>query len=262
MTWRVHGHPIAWIGGLRALYLQALQPDALAGVFTNSDYRDDPWGRLIRTARYVGVTTFGSTAAAWEAGDRVRAVHARLGIDDPYLLRWVHTCEVDSFLDVHCRAVGVTEEEAVAYLIEQHRAAALVGLADDGPQSPDELEAYFAVLAPELAAGADARRIARFLLLPPMSWRVRLLTPAVPGWAAVSALAFRTLPGWARRLYGVPSLPGGDLAVNLALRSLRAGVDRLPAGLREGPELRGARERIAAGRKSTDPGNSGSFARR
>jgi uncharacterized protein (DUF2236 family) len=246
VTWRVHGHPIAWLGGLRALYLQALHPEALDGVFTNSDYRDDPWGRLIRTARYVGVTTFGATAAAQEAGDRVRAVHTRLGIDDPFLLRWVHTCEVDSFLDVHRRAVGVTETEATAYLTEQHRAAALVGLDDDGPQTADELEAYFAVMAPELEAGPETRQIARFLLLPPMPWRVRLLTPALPGWAAVSALAFRTLPGWARRLYGVPSLPGGDLTVTFALRSLRVGVDRLPAGLREGPELRAARERIAA----------------
>jgi uncharacterized protein (DUF2236 family) len=257
VTWRVHGHPIAWIGGLRALYLQALHPDALHGVFTNSDYRADPWGRLLRTARYVGVTTFGDTAAAQAAGAHVRAIHARLGTDDPYLLRWVHTCEVDSFLDVHRRAVGMDDVTATDYLIEQHRAGALVGLDDDGPQTPDELETYFAVIAPELQANAETRQIARFLLLPPMPWQVRLLTPAMGGWAAVSALAFRTLPGWARRLYGIPSPPGGDLVVNLALRGLRMGVDRLPAALREGPELRGARDRIAAGRKSTDRGNSG-----
>jgi uncharacterized protein (DUF2236 family) len=249
VTWRIHGHPIAWIGGLRALYLQALHPAALRGVFTNSDYRADPWGRLIRTARYVGVTTFGSTATARAAGAQVRAVHARLRVDDPHLLRWVHSCEVDSFLDVYRRAAGLSDADTARYLAEQRRAAELVGLEDDGPLDRAELAAYFAVLRPELAVNPDTRQIARFLLLPPMPWRVRLLTPAMGGWAAVSALAFRTLPDWARRLYGVPSLPGGDLAVTLALRGLRAGVDRLPAALREGPELRAARDRIAAAGK-------------
>lgn len=244
VTWRIHGHPIAWIGGLRALYLQALHPAALHGVFTTSDYRADPWGRLLRTARYVGVTTFADTATAHRAGARVRAIHARLGVDDPHLLRWVHSCEVDSFLDVHRRAVGLTDADAARYLQEQHRAAALVGLPDDGPADREELEAYFAVVRPELAANAETREVARFLLVPPMPWRVRLLSPALPGWATVSALAFRTLPGWARRLYGVPSMPGGDVAVTLALRGLRAGLDRLPPRLREGPELRAARQRL------------------
>ena len=111
----------------------------------------------------------------------------------------------------------------------------------DGPTDREELDAYFAVMQPELAANAETRQVAQFLLFPPMPWRVRLLTPALPGWVTVSALAFRTLPGWARSLYGTPSLPGGDLAVTLALRGLRAGIDRLPAGMREGPQLRAAR---------------------
>jgi uncharacterized protein (DUF2236 family) len=244
VTWRIHGHPIAWIGGLRALYLQALHPEALHGVFTASDYRSDPWGRLLRTARYVGVTTFGDTATANRAGARVRAIHARLGVDDPHLLRWVHSCEVDSFLDVHRRAAGLSEADSARYLEEQQRSAALIGLDDDGPHDPAELEAYFAVLRPELEVNAETRQVARFLLLPPMPGRVRLLTPALPGWATVSALAFRTLPGWARKLYGIPSLPGGDLALTLALRSMRAGIDLLPTGTREGPELRAARQRL------------------
>jgi hypothetical protein len=100
-------------------------------------------------------------------------------------------------------------------------------------------------MRPALEAHGDTKQVARFLLLPPMPWQVRLLTPALPGWAAVSALAFRTLPGWARRLYGIPVLPGDDRATTLALRGLRLAIDRLPAGLREGPELRGARERLA-----------------
>ena len=62
ITWRVHGDPIMWIAGLRALLLQALHPAAMAGVLSHSDFRADPWGRLFRTADYVGVVSFGSVS--------------------------------------------------------------------------------------------------------------------------------------------------------------------------------------------------------
>ncbi|HEX3829718.1 MAG TPA: oxygenase MpaB family protein [Sporichthyaceae bacterium] len=248
-TWAVHGHPLAWVGGLRALYLQALHPEALRGVFTASDYRDDPWGRLMRTAQFVGTTSFGSTAAARAAGERVRAVHARLGVDDPHLLRWVHCCEVTSFLDVHRRSGGRIEKGAAdEYLAEQARNAWLVGLDPEGvPADMAAMDQYFQLMRPELAAGREARAVARFLLMPPMPNRVRLLTPALPAWVTISAIAFDALPGWARRIYGLPLPPGSDLAVSLTLRGLRFAVDRLPRDMREGPQLRAARERLGAG---------------
>lgn len=239
VTWRVHADQILWIGGLRALYLQALQPETVRGVFTHSGYRDDPWGRLMRTANYVGVVTYGTTARAEAAGARVRAVHERLGIGDPHLLRWVHCCEVGSFLEAYRRAGGgLTDAEADAYVAEQVRAAALVGLDPATvPASVAELDAYLERMRPELSGTREALEVARFLLAPPMPTRVRLLTPAVPAWAAVSGLAFALLPGWARRLYRVPPLPFADLSATVALRSLRRGIGLLPDRLRTGPHL-------------------------
>ena len=60
VTWRLHADPVLWIGGLRALFLQALHPLAIAGIEQHSGFRADPWGRLFRTADYVGVVSFGS----------------------------------------------------------------------------------------------------------------------------------------------------------------------------------------------------------
>jgi len=247
-TWRVHSHPIVWIGGLRALYLQALHPVALRGVFTSSNYRADPWGRLRRTADFVGTTTFGSLPAAEAAGARVRELHHRLGLDDPHLLRWVHCCEVGSFLDVYRRSDAAMDSLAAdRYLAEQAAASRLIGLGPAAvPCNTAELEAYFDSMRPELTGDSQARAVARFLLLPPMPTRVRLLTPALPGWAAMSGLAFGALPGWARRMYGVPSLPGTDLRVTWSLRALRLAVNRLPPRLRTGPHLRAAQQRLAA----------------
>lgn len=246
-TWRVQTHPIAWVGGIRALYLQALHPRALQGVFGASNYRVDPWGRLMRTAQFVAVTTFGSTAQAEAAGARVRALHRRLGVTDPHLLCWVHCCEVSSFLEVHRRSGGGLDAlEAGEYLGEQAAASRLVGLDPvEVPADEEAMAAYFETLRPELCGGSEVRAVGRFLLAPPMPARIRLLTPAAPGWAALSALAFQTLPAWARRMYGVPALPGAGLRTTLALRALRLATDRLPERLREGPQLRAARARLA-----------------
>ena len=50
----MHAEPILWFAGFRALLLQSLLPRALAGVLQNSRFREDPWGRLFRTAQFYG----------------------------------------------------------------------------------------------------------------------------------------------------------------------------------------------------------------
>ncbi|MFE3937172.1 oxygenase MpaB family protein, partial [Streptomyces goshikiensis] len=70
VTWQCHGDPVMWIAGVRALYLQALHPRAVRGVMENSDFRADAWGRLLRTADFVGTLTYGTTDAAERAGAR------------------------------------------------------------------------------------------------------------------------------------------------------------------------------------------------
>jgi uncharacterized protein (DUF2236 family) len=52
--------PVMLIGGIASLLLQSLHPGAMAGVAQHSNYVDDPLGRLERTARFVGITTYGS----------------------------------------------------------------------------------------------------------------------------------------------------------------------------------------------------------
>src|SRR5690242_19934260 len=83
VSWKLHAEPILFVAGLRSLYLQALHPRAMAGVAQNSNYRQDAWGRLIRTANYVGTALYGTTAEAEEAGRRLRRLHARMTAVDP-----------------------------------------------------------------------------------------------------------------------------------------------------------------------------------
>lgn len=258
VTWRVHGDPVLAVGGLRALLLQSLHPRAMAAVAQNSGFRSDPWGRLQRTAEYVGRISFGTTEEAQRAAARVRGIHRRLTgtdpdsgetfrIDDPELLLWVHCCEVDSFLTTVRRAgLPLTQAGAERYLAEQVLAATLVGLpADAVPASSKDLTDYFAEVRPQLRLTPLAREAARFVLLPPMPTWVQWLTPARPAWGGLAGLGFALLPRWARRLYRLPGLPTTDAGATAAVRGLRRSLLALPAAVRDGPHQKAARERLA-----------------
>ena len=257
ITWRVHADPLMGLAGLRALLLQALHPVALAGVTQNSSFREDPWGRLVRTAEYVGAVTYGSTVEAQRAGARVRGVHRRVrGLDeqtgrafratDTDLLLWVHCCEVESFVTTVLRGgLRLTPEEIDRYYDEQVRTAELIGIPGATvPASAAAMEAYFDGARTELMAGPEARRVARFILAPPMPPKVRYLTPARPAWLGIGVLAFSLLPRWARRMYRLPGLPTTDLSAAVASRGLRFAALSVPGSLRDGPHVKAARARM------------------
>lgn len=156
VTWRVHGDPSMAIAELRALLLQALYPVAMAGVAQHSNYRDDPWGRLVRTVEYIGTITYGTTLEAQRAAARVRGVHRRIvGVEsdsgtpyrafDPDLLVWVHVTEVESLLSTARRcALRLSDAEADAYYAEQVRAAELIGIPPGlVPASRAEIAEYY-----------------------------------------------------------------------------------------------------------------------
>ncbi len=256
VTWRVVEDPSMALAGLRALLLQSVHPLALAGVTQHSDFRGDPWGRLLRTAEYVGVTTFGTTAEAERAGARVRGLHRRVvGVaetgqpyraSDPELLRWVHCCEVESFLTTAVRSgLRLSRAEQDAFYAEQTRGAVLVGLdPTDVPDCVGAMADYFAAQRPHLGVSAEARRAALFVLWPPMPALLQLGTPARPAWTVLAAGAAAMLPRWCRRLYALPGLPTTDLGASLAGRALRRGVLTVPGRLRHGPHRRAAYERL------------------
>lgn len=241
---QVHGDASMFAGGLRALLLQSLHPEAMAAVAGHSGYQSDPWGRLARTSTFLAVTTFGTAQDAEEAVERVRAIHERIrgttpdGVryraSDPRLLRWVHVAEVDSFLTAH-RWYGVrplTPGEADTYVAQTADVARALGT-QDVPTTVVELRAAIHAFRPELATTPAALDTARFILLhPPLPVLVRV--PYLPLAAAAVAL----LPPWARVALRLPHLPSGPAraggrAVTRGIRWAMAG-DRLP-GPNDGP---------------------------
>jgi uncharacterized protein (DUF2236 family) len=196
--------PSMLIGGMSALLLQTLHPLAMAGVAEHSNYQADPLGRLRRTARFVGTTTFGTAQEARLAVAEVRRVHRRVtGIapdgraysaSDPELVTFIHTAEIASFLE-SARRFGprdLTPEQCDQYYVEMAPVATALG-ARWVPRSTADVDGYFRHMRPALYAGEQALQ-ARDWLRRGVSRRGD--QRAV--YAVFFAAAVSILPPWAR----------------------------------------------------------------
>lgn len=200
----------------------------MAGVAQHSNYKDDPWRRLMGTTDYVMTTTYGDTVAAKKSVAKVKAIHDRItGVDDvtglpysandPQLLLWVHNAEVDSFLAAY-RAFGpsISEDDADRYVAEMARLAELFGVpSDDIPRSVTALNEY--IDDKEIMITEAAKDTMRFILYPPVPWwggklpdvpgGKLLLIPGRAGWSVYSLATLAILPRRLRRAYRLPWVP-------------------------------------------------------
>jgi uncharacterized protein (DUF2236 family) len=233
VSWQLHAEPAMWLAGIRSLYLQALHPRAVAGIVQNSDFRADPLGRLVRTANFVGASTYCPREEVELLAARVRSVHRSLRgtyegrtfrVDEPELLLWVHCAEVSSFLTVVRRAgFPLTAAHADRYLDEQRASAALVGLdPDEVPGSVAAMRRYLQGMRPVLRRTEDTGEIYDFLHRPPVSGKLALGLPLYE--TVVGHLAYSLLPGWAISLYGRRAYPApvSTAALRTLAETLRA----------------------------------------
>ncbi len=216
---QVHSDASMFIGGMRALLLQSLHPLAMAGVAQHSDYRNDPWGRLQRTADFLATTTFGPADLAEQTINRIKAVHKTVvgtasdgraySASDPHLLRWVHVAEVDSFLSAHQTygAHPLTNEEADQYVADMAVIAHKLGVTAP-PTSVRGLRDQLAMFRPELKSTTESRDVSRYLLLePPLDVAARI------PYSLIAAAAVAILPAWARADLRLPYLPVTERAI-------------------------------------------------
>jgi len=151
----------------------------------------------------------------------------RYRIDDPELLLWVHCGEVASAVDIARRSrLPFSASHLDAFVREQRTSAELIGIdRAAAPASTAELDAYYREIRPTLYASDEAKESLRLTIHPPVPDGNRVLKLGLPPF---SALAFSTLPRWARQMYGRPSglvsdvaATGGIRAARLALRQER-----------------------------------------
>ncbi|MCU1345512.1 MAG: hypothetical protein JWL70_1778 [Acidimicrobiia bacterium] len=226
-AWEVHSDIATLVGGIRSLLLQSLHPLPMAAVHEHSQFRDDPWGRVQRTAKFLGVTVFGSSAEAEAACASLRAIHDRVSgvapdgqaysANDPHLLEWVHVTEVESFLMVHQRygARPLSPARQDQYIAEMARVATAIGVLAP-PLDRAELKERLQSFRPELRRTDQSAEAARFVLLdPPLPLTTR------PAYGVLAAAAYSSMPLWAQAMVGPPLIgPVEPLAVRPAARAL------------------------------------------
>ena len=237
VSWRIHRDPSMLIGGLRSLLLQTMHPLAMAGVAQHSGYKSDPWGRLNRTSRFVGATTYGSTASAEESIAIVRRVHERVvgttpdgraySANDPHLLLWVHVAEIDSFLCAFDRyGIGkLRDADRDRYVAEMAEIARRLG-SESPPESADALAECLADFRLECEVTDEAKETVRFLSSPPLPWWTR------GTYVSLAAAAITSLPTWVRQDLKLVIPP---LADPLAVRPMATATTKMLGYLMSAP---------------------------
>ena len=250
VTWDVHAQlgPML-VGGLSALLLQSLHPLVVQGVADHSNYREDPFGRLQRTADFIAGTTYGSSELASASVRRVRAIHSRVEgrtpdgrpyrADDPALLTYVHVTEVWSFLRGYQRYSNrpLLLSEKNQYLREVAVVARSLGAADV-PETTEDVRAYLRHMRPELRKSEAAGQVVAFLLKP-----VKRPAVEVAAHRVITEAAIDLLPAFARRELGLFRPHGYRLAMVRPAASVLSLTLRRRVG--DPPMLAASRERCS-----------------
>ncbi len=233
VTWWLMSDAAAFVGGIRSLLVQAAHPEVAAGVGDHSAYREDPLGRLSRTAAYVTATTYGSLPEVNAALTVVRTAHRSVSgtshrglaydAGEPGMGAWVHNALVDSFLSAR-RTYGptpVSDADADAYVAEQARLGERLGVSPL-PDTAAELSAWLAEHPAAAPSPAAADAIA-FLLAP------RLPLPTRFAYHRLLHAAVATIPPRLQRAIGVRPHRGAQPAGRAVVGVLRAAMGSSPA---------------------------------
>ena len=227
VAWEIHADFVPMlIGGISALIMQSLHPDALAGVWDHSNFRQDIKGRLNRTASFIAATTYGPAAMAMGAIERVKSIHEKIiGLDefsrpyranDPHLLAWVHLVETTCFLRafVAYNNPHLSRQRQDLYFAEMRLIGESLGCQNLPANYAQAYQRIF-TYRDELYYGERAKVVVDLLENYPV-------TPLFqPFFKLIMRAALMNLPDWALTLIGHESFAAYDRTfVTLAVRAL------------------------------------------
>lgn len=268
VLWRYGGDVRLISTGAYAILLQVGHPTVGAGVSEHSDFRADPWGRLLRTLDYTYAMTYGGPALGGEMGRRIREMHKRIkGVKsdgeryhalEPEAYAWVHATLAHSIVRGHellGRSMGPVEVEQ--FYAEWRLQGELIGVRErDLPETWVEFGDYFErMVAERLERTAAVDEVLESLeaptrpdlpFLPEAAWRVARIPAAHQIGLITGGLLSPTL----RERFGIPWSRTKERELQLLAAASRGITPLLPSALRNvGPGyLRWRREAIAPSR--------------
>ena len=274
VTWRLAGDGRLMAGSGYALMLQVSHPVVGAGVSEHSNFRADPWGRLLRTLDFTTSMVYGGPALALETGKRVRDMHKQIkGVmpngeryhslePEPYA--WVHATLADAIVRANARFVRPNRaHELETFWAEWKRLGHFLGVRErDLPERWSEFGDYFDwIVSERLEPTESVHDVLESLAKPPPPqvrgisdglWRLIRVPAARGGRLGTVGL----MPAPVRRKLGLP----WSRAQQLEFRAVGAASRRtglfLPAAVKSfGPSyLRWRREAIARGEVASGAG--------
>jgi uncharacterized protein (DUF2236 family) len=218
MIRRVQRESVVALSGPRTLLLQAAHPVAFTGFFAHTGALDEPYERLQRTVRVLGLIGFGDKREAQKATARVRAIHERIhgelpeaagrypagtpySATDPDLLLWILACMADSALVVYQRYVrSLSREERDGFWQDYKVIGREFGLGDaDMPSEIEDFDLYMRAMVSgdDLFVVPQARELAlEIVMRPPVPLHAR------PMLEVANFVTVGLLPPRVRRMYG------------------------------------------------------------
>ena len=263
IVWDIAGNWTMLMGGGRALILQVAHPVVAAGVEQHSNYRSEPWQRLLGTLDLFLTVVFGSDDETPEqAGARLRERHKEIkGVMpdgdryhalDPAAFLWVHASLVDSTVEMQ-RRFGerpLTRAECERYYEEMRGVGGLYGLRDrDMPPDWRSFRRYFNhMVHHELRDSDTLQAVIASILRPPKPPVLPLPDGIwdVAGWPAFELARLVTagsLPPRLRDRVGLDWSPQKERLLNAAQGAIRRTFPHLPARLRLMPPALAAHRR-------------------
>jgi uncharacterized protein (DUF2236 family) len=267
ITYRRAGDARVLIAAGYALLLQVSHPTVGAGVSEHSQFRRDPWGRLLRTLDYTCTMVYGGPQAAGEMGYRIRSFHKQIygkGPDgrsyhalEPEAYAWVHATLAEAIVLAHERFGRRFEpEQRQRFWVEWRALGRLLGVRErDLPADWPAFRDYFNEMVDDQLQHTAAVDEVLEVLARPTAPAMRRL--GGPGWAVLRlplghASVLSTvglLPPVLRRRFGIGWTRANDLELRALGAAMRAMTPLMPSWLRNtGPGyLRWREDALARG---------------
>jgi uncharacterized protein (DUF2236 family) len=229
MIRRIQRESVVGLSGPRTLLMQAAHPVAFAGFFAHTGALDDPYGRLQRTVRVLGLIGFGDKREAQAATRRVREIHTTIhgelpraagrfpagtpySAEDPELLLWILACMADSALVVYERYVrSLSRAERDGFWQDYKVVGREFGLCDaDLPDAIEDFDDYMRdmVSGDDLYVTDEARELGlQIVMRPPVPLHAR------PMLELANFATIGLLPPRIRRMYGLSWDPARALVL-------------------------------------------------
>jgi uncharacterized protein (DUF2236 family) len=250
-----------------ALLLQVSHPTVGAGVSDHSQFRRDPWGRLLRTLDYSYTMVYGGPQAAGEMGRRIRSFHGQIrgrrpdGSSyhalEPEAYAWVHATLAEAIVLGHERfGRPFTHQQREQFWAEWRSLGRLLGIRErDLPAGWPAFRQYFETMVDRRLQHTAAVDEVLEALARPSPPALAVLRG--PGWAMLrrplgrllGLAAIGLLPAQLRGRFGLSWSRSDALQLRALEAGLRATTPLMPRSLRNsGPlYLRWRREAIARG---------------